>query len=157
MSIDHYHKAKKYILNEEDIADFVGGRSNELIQLAEQELGFKFTGAYLDFLKTFGAGNFGSQEIYGIIDRDFENSAVPDAIWYTLTERKNIYLPNHLLVIYDSGFGELYCLDFNQLDDTGEPQIVSFDTGVEIENQIYEVIANDFGDFLLDLVMEEME
>ncbi len=39
-----------------------------------------------DYLKTFGAGNFGAQEIYGIINADFENSSVPDAIWYTLTE-----------------------------------------------------------------------
>lgn len=69
------------------MAEFIGGQTNELIKLAEEELGMKFTGLYLDYLQTFGAGNFGAQEIYGIINDNFENSSVPDAIWYTLTER----------------------------------------------------------------------
>lgn len=111
---------------------------------------------YLDYLQTFSAGNFGAQEIYGIISADFENSSVPDAIWYTLSERKEINLPSNLLVIYDTGSDELFCLDFNQLDYKGEPKVVSYVPGVELENQTYEIIANDFGDFLLDLVKQEI-
>ncbi|MGE7184041.1 SMI1/KNR4 family protein [Peribacillus sp. NPDC006672] len=156
MSVEAYQKAKQIILNDDDIADFIGGRSTELINLAEEKLGLRFTGLYLDYLQTFGAGNFGAQEIYGIISADFENSSVPDAIWYTLTERKEINLPSNLLVIYDTGSDELFCLDFNQLDDKGEPKVVSFVPGVELESQTYEKIANDFGDFLLDLVKQEI-
>ncbi|MFD2132799.1 SMI1/KNR4 family protein [Pseudogracilibacillus auburnensis] len=156
MSKDTYQKAKEIILNEEEIADFVGGHPDGLISLAEEKLGLKFTGLYLDYLQTFGAGNFGAQEIYGIINADFENSSVPDAIWSTLTERKEINLPVNLLVIYDTGSDELFCLDFNQSDDNGEPNVVSFVPGVDLENQTYEIIANDFGDFLLDLVKQEI-
>lgn len=156
MSVEAYQEAKQIILNDDYIADFIGGRSTELINLAEEKLGLRFTGLYLDYLQTFGAGNFGAQEIYGIISVDFENSSVPDAIWYTLTERKEINLPSNLLVIYDTGSDELFCLDFNQLDDKGEPKVVSFVPGVELESQIYEIIANDFGDFLLDLVKQEI-
>lgn len=156
MSVETYQKAKQIIHDNEDLADFIGGRSNELIKLAEEKLGVKFTGLYLDYLQTFGVGNFGAQEIYGIINDNFENSSVPDAIWYTLTERKEINLPNNLLVIYDTGSDELFCLDFNQLDEKGEPKVVSFVPGIDLENQSYEVIANDFGDFLLDLVMQEV-
>ncbi|PAD45917.1 SMI1/KNR4 family protein [Shouchella clausii] len=156
MSVETYQKAKEIIMNEEEIADFVGERTDELINLAEEKLGLKFTGLYLDYLKTFGAGNFGAQEIYGIIDADFENSSVPDAIWYTLTERKEIRLPDNLLVIYDTGSDELFCLDFNQRDDNGEPKVVSLVPGVDLESQTYEIIANDFGDFLLDLVKQEV-
>lgn len=155
MSVKAYQEAKQIILNN-DIADFVGGRTTELINLAEEKLGLRLTGLYLDYLQTFGAGNFGAQEIYGIISDDFENSSVPDAIWYTLTERKEINLPSNLLVIYDTGSDELFCLDFNQLDDKGEPKVVSFVPGVELESQTYEIIANDFGDFLLDLVKQEI-
>ena len=115
MSLETYQKAKEIILNEDEFADFVGGHTDDLISLAEEKLGLKFTGLYLDYLKTFGAGNFGAQEIYGIINADFENSSVPDAIWYTLTERKEINLPNNLLVIYDTGSDELFCLDYNQM------------------------------------------
>lgn len=156
MSVETYQKAKEIIMNEEEIADFVGDRTDELISLAEEKLGLKFTGLYLDYLKTFGAGNFGAQEIYGIIDADFENSSVPDAVWYTLTERKEIRLPDNLLVIYDTGSDELFCLDFNQRDDNGEPKVVSLVPGVDLESQTYELIANDFGDFLLDLVKQEV-
>lgn len=156
MSIENYQEAKKVILRESDIADFVGGCSEELISLAGKRLGLNFTGLYFDYLKTFGAGNFGAQEIYGIISPDFENSSVPDAIWYTLTERREINLPNNLLVIYDTGSDEIFCLDYGRLDDTGEPRVVSFVPGVDLENQTYEIIANDFGDFLLELVQLEV-
>lgn len=60
------------------------------------------------------------------------------------------------MVIYDTGSDELFCLDFNQLDYKGEPKVVSYVPGVELENQTYEIIANDFGDFLLDLVKQEI-
>ncbi|MGG7621547.1 SMI1/KNR4 family protein [Bacillus coreaensis] len=156
MSVETYQKAKQIIHDNEDLADFIGGRSNELIKLAEEKLGVKFTGLYLDYLQTFGVGNFGAQEIYGIINDNFENSTIPDAIWYTLTERKEINLPNNLLVIYDTGSDELFCLDFNQLDEKGEPKVVSFVPGIDLESQSYEIIANNFGDFLLDLVMQEV-
>lgn len=156
MSIESYQKAKKIIQSNEDLADFIGGRTNELIKLAEEKLSIKFTGLYLDYLQTFGAGNFGTQEIYGIINDNFENSSVPDAIWYTLTERKEINLSKNLLVIYHTGSDELFCLDFNQLDEKGEPKVVSYVPGIELERQIYDIIANDFGDFLLDLIMQEV-
>lgn len=155
MSIEAYNEVKQIILND-DIADFVGGRTSELINSAEEKLGLKFTGLYLNYLQTFGAGNFGAQEIFGIISNDIENSSVPDAIWYTLTERKESNLPSNLLIIYDTGSDVLFCLDYNQLDENREPKVVSFVPGVELESQTYEIIANDFGDFLLDLVKQEI-
>ncbi|SFL73543.1 SMI1-KNR4 cell-wall [Gracilibacillus orientalis] len=105
----------------------------------------------MDFLRVFGA-----QEVHGIISADFENSSVPDAIWYTLTERKEISLLNNLLIIYDTGSAEIFCLDFSQLDHKREPKVVSYIRGVESKNQTFETIANDFGEFLLDLVNQEI-
>ncbi len=54
------------------------------------------------------------------------------------------------------GAMNFFCLDFNQLDEKGEEKVVSFVPGIDLESQSYEVIANDFGDFLLDLVMQEV-
>lgn len=156
MSLESYQKAKNLILANQELADFIGGRTDDLIVMAEEKLGLKFTGLYLDYLKTFGAGNFGAQEIYGVIKNDFENSSVPDAIWYTLTERKEINLPKNLLIIYDTGSDELFCLDYNKSDGKEEPKVVSFVPGMELESQMYEIIANDFGDFLLNLVKLEI-
>lgn len=156
MSVESYQKAKNIILANQEIADFIGGRTDELIIMAEEKLGLKFTGLYLDYLQTFGAGNFGAQEVYGIITNDFENSSVPDAIWYTLTERNEINLPNNFLIIYDTGSDELFCLDFNKSNETKEPKVVSFVPGIELKSQTYEIIANDFGEFLLNLVEREI-
>ncbi|MEC2072506.1 SMI1/KNR4 family protein [Alkalihalophilus marmarensis] len=154
--MDSYKVARQSILKEKDLADFTGGASFELIRAAEDKIGLKFTGAYLDYLKTFGAGNFGAQEIYGILNDEFENSSVPDAIWFTLTDRRESNLPANLLAIYDTGSDELFCLDFNQLDSIGEPKVVSFIPGVALDSQTYETIAESFGEFLLKMINEEI-
>jgi len=151
-----YQEAKKIITENEDLNDFIGGRSEKLILKGEQKLNLKFPISYLDFLKTFGAGSFGAEEIFGVIHDDFENSSVPDAIWYTLSERRESSLPNSLLVIYDSGSDDLFCLNFNNLNDTKEPRIVTYTPGVALKRQTYEVMADNFGDFLLDLVSQEI-
>lgn len=157
MSSNSYQKAKKIIKKNKDLADFEGKKSADLIAKAEAAVGQKFTGSYLDYLQTFGAGNFGSEEVFGIIDEDFEDSSVPDAIWYTLTLRKSINLPANFLVIYDTGGDEIFCLDFNNTDAEGEPKVVTLDPAYALSDQTLEVIADDFGDFLLELVEEELE
>ncbi|WLR44458.1 SMI1/KNR4 family protein (plasmid) [Bacillus carboniphilus] len=155
--MNSYKKAKKIILNDEDLSDFVGSRSEELIEKAEKVLNISITGSYRDFLLSFGAGNYGSQEIYGVIDDDFENSSVPDAIWYTLSERKECNLPENLLVIYDTGSGDLFCLDFDKKNLENEPEVISFVPGVDLNKQKYEVIAPTFGQFLLEIINQELE
>lgn len=157
MSLKNYNEAVGIITKNQSKGYFAGPRSETLIKLAEQTLGFQFFGTYRHFLENYGAGNFGAQEIYGVISDDFENSSVPDAIWYTITERKEIGLPPNLLVIYDTGSGELFCLDFKQGSREKEPAVVSFVPGVDLGKQTYEKIADDFGDFLLDLVKREID
>jgi antitoxin YobK len=156
MSVNSYHKALKIMDHHKDMCHFVGPRNEELIKLAEETLGFRFSPLYRDFVKKFGAGNFGSKEIYGVIDEDFENSSVPDAVWFTLTEREETNLPKNLLVIYDTDGDELYCLDFNQINTFNEPAVVSFILGQELHAQNYEIIAEDLGDFLFNLVSQEI-
>ncbi|TSB48563.1 SMI1/KNR4 family protein [Alkalicoccobacillus porphyridii] len=157
MTNEKYELAKKIIKENDDIADFTDGCSDVAIKKAEHLLNLKFDGVYLDFLLTFGAGNFGSQEIYGIIHDDFEQSSVPDSIWFTLTERKEQNLPSHLLVIHDTTVGELYCLDFSNTNASNEPKVVSYILGVELNEQVYKLVADDFGEFLLNLVSQELE
>jgi antitoxin YobK len=51
----------------------------------------RFPPTYRRFLLEYGAGNVRSTEIYGVMDDDFENSSVPDAIWHNLTTRREGY------------------------------------------------------------------
>ncbi|MDN7228275.1 SMI1/KNR4 family protein [Planococcus sp. N064] len=157
MTQNTYKAAKKLLLKYKSKADFVGEVPSGIIAKAEEALELEFTGSYLDFLQNFGAGDFNGEEIYGILDSDFENSSVPDAIWYTLQERKETNLPLNLLVIYDTGSEELFCLNFNDLDETGDPKVVSYMPGIDMGEQNFEIIAENFGDFLLELLEDSLD
>ncbi len=157
MGMENYKKAIKVIEQNKSECYFAGQRSENDIILAEKALGLKFSGIYKEFLKTYGAGSIGSEEIYGISSLDFENSTVPNGIWYTLSERKEINLPANLLVIYSTGDGELYCLDYNKINEEKEPAVVSFFPGFDLDIQKYDIIAEDFGDFLLERVTEAIK
>jgi hypothetical protein len=58
-----------------------------------------------------------------------------------------------MVVIYNDGAGDLFCLDCGQ--PTAEAPVVTFQPGAPPEQQRREVIAKDFGRFLLELVRAE--
>ena len=151
----NYEKAKSLILENIDMMDYFGNCPNDIIDLAEKTLGIKYPRDYRDFVSNFGAGNFGSSEIYGVFREDFLNSGVPDSVWLTLLERKDSNLPEYLVIIYALGNGELFCFNYNKLNANGEPTIVSFIPNKNITE--YEIVYDSFGDFLLDIVTSELE
>ncbi|MBM7706500.1 hypothetical protein JOD03_001403 [Chryseomicrobium aureum] len=152
-----YIKAKELIFENEDLADFSGERPINFIEKAERVIGLKFPSLYSGFLKEFGYLGFGAQEVYGIINDDFVNSSIPDGIWYTLQLREDVNLPSNFLAICYDGMEEVYCLDFNNVDKNGEPKVVAIDMGYDLEHQKIQIVAEDFGDFLLELVELELE
>src|SRR5260370_37232531 len=79
-----YEQAVQFMRQFPDLMDFVGPRSESLVSTAEQFLSIKFPPDYRRFLLEFGAGSFGSFEILGVIRENFENSKVPNGIWYTM-------------------------------------------------------------------------
>ena len=156
MSIIDYQSAVELMQQHTDLMDFVGPRPNETLLAAEKALGLKFPLVYRHFLLEYGAGGFGGEEIYGIINPEFENSGVPDAIWYTLESRGRIKLPHDYIVIYSVGNGEIFCSDLTASYDDKAP-VVAFEPGLPIKLQNHEVIAQDFGEFLLQRVREEID
>lgn len=157
MSYIDYEKALKIMSENKEKCDFFGKCPENLIEKAENVLEIKFSTIYRNFLMDFGAGNYGSEEIYGIIGDNFIDSSILNGIWYTLIERKQVNLPKNLVVIYDTCGDELFCLDFNKLNNENEPEVVVYIPGEKNENQLYEKIANDFGEFLLGLVIDDNE
>ncbi len=155
MSMQDYEAATKIIARYPTKGFFVGPRSISLIETAERALGLKFPPTYRRFLLEYGAGSFGASEVYGVIDDDYEESSVPDGIWYTLVERRQVGLPNDLIVIYDlGGYGEIFCLDLGMLRDEEAP-VIAYHPGYPVEEQHKEIISKDFGEFLLTLVQDE--
>lgn len=151
-----YNKAKKLIEENEDLVDDFGGASEDIIKKAQTVLDLQFPKDYKLFLSFFGALTFGSIEIYGVFREDFENSGVPDAVWSTLNERKLVNMPKHLVILYNTGMGEMYCLNYKDLNENNEPKITSYFPGFSEDAQTDEVLYNNFGEFLLDMVNEEI-
>lgn len=155
MSYTDYKNALELINKNKKLVCKSNGCSNKTIEKAERKLKLKFSSMYKEFLQEFGALSFGSEEIYGIVSDDIDLNGVPNGIWYTLTERKEVNMPEWLLVIYDTGSEELFCLDFNS--GKNEPKVVVYVPGIDNEYQTYEEIANDFGEFLLERITFELE
>jgi len=99
-----YNKAKRIMEEYEELCDFVGEFGEDVVEETEKILNVMLPKSYKSFLRDFGAGNFGSQEIYGIVNSEFNVMAIPDVTWLTLSERNTNDLPHELIPIYyDSG------------------------------------------------------
>jgi antitoxin YobK len=147
-----YERAADLIERHADGADFAGPRPPELIEAAEQALGFRFPPSYRRFLAEYGAGGFGGTEVYGVVDADFESSSIPDGVWYNLTLRREGF-DETLYAFYDVGDGETFCLDTTRAAADGEVPVVAVRFGGDDDR---EEIAPDFGSAFLTLVEEEL-
>lgn len=134
-------------------AEFHGPKSEALIVHAEQTLDLTFPPTYRQFLSRFGCGGVPGRELYGLIDGDFENSSVPDAIWLTLDERQTSQLPKSLVLVSDTGNGGYYGIDVSQKTSEGDSPVVEWWPGAPPNaSGNRRIVANDFGSFLLEQV-----
>ena len=131
--------------------NFAGPRDEVLIARAEAALGLRFPPSYRAFLAALGCGDIEGFEVYGVIDSNFDASAVPNGIWLTLEERET-GLPNHLVIVSDTGDGAYYALDTSRTDAAGECPVVC----EEIDGRV-DTVAEDFGTFLLEKVKAALE
>lgn len=152
MSAEDYESAVRLMQQHRDRMNFLGPRDTQQLEAAQAGLGTTFPSSYRRFLADFGAGSFGAEEIYGITD---SGSGVPDAVWFTLRERERD-LPAGLVVVYAVGTGELLCLDTKSVDGEAEAPVVTHHAGAGT-GQDREIVADDFGRLLLDLVQQELE
>lgn len=152
MSLKDYTEAVTLMEAHPSKQDFDGPKSEQLISKAEAALGFRFPSIYRRFLREFGVGNFGSAEICGVVREDFEHSSVPDAVWYTLSERRQGGLPPDVLIIGEDGMGGLFCLECG----ADQGRVVRLPPGRPLSSHPREPIANDFGEFFLELVRRQI-
>jgi len=124
-------------------SDFSGEKPDSLISLAEKEIGFSFPKSYRAFVKKYGCGDIEGLEIYGLINERFEHG-IPDAVGYTLMERKDFNLDHRYLIISNSGDGWVYALDSKSVREDGEYKVVGIYVTKEIED-----MAGSFDEFLL--------
>lgn len=110
MSVADYRAATE-LIERDGGGDFVGPRPDVLVADAEGALGLPFPAEYRAFVSDLGAGDVGGQEFFGIVDANFVDSSIPDAVWLTLRERQDSGLPGHLILVHATGDGGYHAVD----------------------------------------------
>ena len=140
MSVADYRAARD-LIERDGQGDFVGQQPEELVARAERALDRPFPDSYRAFVSELGAGDVGGEEFFGLVDDDFEDSAVPDAVWLTLSERRDSGLPPELILVHATGDGGYHALD-------RQGQVVRWEGG----GQAGEPVAESFGQFFRSTV-----
>jgi len=127
------------------------GKKDEEIREAEKLLDIKFSKQCSYFYKNIGYLSFFGNEIYGIDPVSESGDLEGNSVAYALNDRKQFNLPKEWIPIYNYEDGRMAYLDYSHLNPEKEPRIIiAMYVGQKYE--LIEVIAEDFGDFLLQLV-----
>jgi len=147
MSIERYQQARQFI---EDAGggDFEGAKAETLVTRAETALGLTFPPSYRRFLLEMGCGGINGLEVFGLINDNFQDSTVPNGIWLTLNERRDIDLHPAYVLIGEGGDGTFYGLDTRQVGKGGEAPVVR----LSVDGKQSEKVADSFGDYFLEAV-----
>ena len=119
-----YNKAKE-AMNKTKIGSFIGGVQEEIIVKAEKKLDVVFPVSYKNFLKDYGVGRIGNEEILGITKN---NQGWPSVIWNTIEEINFGQMPKELVPVYLYDDEFYFCLDTSEFKD-GECPIVAVNIG----------------------------
>lgn len=154
MSYQNFEKAIE-LAKQCEFYTIIGGRSIDVIARAEELFGFKFSKQSFQFFKQLGYLSFFGTEIYGICKDDFSGSPTGCAIETALVDRHEYNLPKEWLPIYFFDDGYYGYLDYSQLNDDGEPPVIMAIYDGE-KYVVTEKVAEDLGDFILQLVEEQL-
>jgi hypothetical protein len=150
-------KAAEIIEAHPELADFVGGAPYEEIWVAEQRLGVTFPESYKDFLQRYGAGYLGGKVAFGL---GVPDNDLPNVVYATLDmQAQDDWFPADLVVITDTGEGDLLCLATTRHSDGYENEcpVVQWIPERSFEEQAFETIHKTFAHFLLHLARRAVE
>lgn len=133
-----------------------GGKSQEEIRKSEELLEIKFSQQCRDFYEQYGYLSFFGNEIFGIDPDDDSGELEGNFVAYALHDRTEYGLPVHWLPIYNFDDGLMAYLDYSSLNENGEPCVITAEFNGS-EYQVEETIAEYFGEFVLQLVKEQLE
>lgn len=133
-----------------------GGKTEEEIKKAEQMLNLEFSNQSREFYKIYGYLSFYGNEIFGIDPEDDSGILEGNSVAYAINDREEYNLSNEWVPIYNFEDGNMAYLDYSYLNSEREPRVIrAFYNGSEYE--IVETLAEDLGDFILQLVQEQLQ
>ena len=140
-------KAAEIIDAHPDNAAYAGGVPAEEVWVAEQRLGVVFPNSYKEFLQRYGALLFSGEPVYGLGVPDDD---LPNVIFATEQVRtSDDFFPGDLVVIQDTGAGDLLCLATSRMNDDQECPVIQWIPEMSFDEQMFEVINSTFAHFLL--------
>ena len=146
-----FEDIKQLIEDHRKDADFIGPVSENEILQSEKVLSVQFPEEYKMFLRTYGCGNLGSEEIFGV---GVKPMGIPSVVWATKEQRKaEIDFPSSYVVVYNAGLGELMCLDTSR-NYEGKCPVIAWRLGAGT-NQKLQTIAGSFIDFIFNQFSEQ--
>ncbi|NLZ75725.1 MAG: SMI1/KNR4 family protein [Erysipelotrichia bacterium] len=151
MSYHDFKQALELAVNRKYFISGTGLTAEEM-KKAEKILGLTFSPQLVEYYKKFNYISFYGCEIFGI-DLDNLDIFEGNTLTYALCERKEFGLPQEWLPIYNFEDGSLAFLDFGCLNNEKEPAVIRCLYNGERYQKI-EDISEDFGSFLLSLVLE---
>ncbi len=105
---------KNLIANHKEDWDIGSPPAEELIEKAETFLQVTFPEALRLYLQTWGTLSIGPLEYYGIVNSsNFEESQVPNGVWFTKSKREQLGLPSNLFVVYNNDGDEYHCVNLD--------------------------------------------
>ena len=131
------------------------GKTPEEITKSEELLDIKFSKQSKSFYEKVGYLSFFGSEIFGIDPNDVSGILEGNSVAYALADRRQNNLPKEWIPIYNYGDGHMAYLDYAHLNSEKEPRVI-MGTYTGIVYRQIEIIADDFGDFLLQLVEEQL-
>lgn len=123
--------------------------TEEILAKSEALLGVKFSKQCKEFYLSHNYISFAGNEVFGI-DPDDLDELEGNSEGYTLNEREENNINEDWIVFYNFDDGVYACFDYSDLNEDGEPQIIV----IEFNGEEYieeEIIAEDFGNFLIQL------
>lgn len=106
-----FHELITLVRQYPESVDIGSPATDELIEKAQDFLGISFPESYIKYLRSWGTFSVGPFEVYGITGAEFENSRIPNGIWFTYINRKLVDLPNNFVVLVDNNGDELFCVE----------------------------------------------
>lgn len=123
----------------------------EWIVRAEERLGVKFPPSYRWWLETYGGGAFGDQDVFTILQLEFEDACGPDIVYQSENNVANgTAIENGLVVFQPESSDELYYFDLSSPSGSGEYPVMRWD----MESGTTERFAPSFDQFMLKLVRQ---
>ena len=134
----------------------VGGKTEVEIKKSEKKLNVSFSNQCREFYAKYGYLSFFGNEIFGIDPDDDSGILEGNSVAYALNDRAVYNLPKEWIPIYNFDDGNMAYLDYSCLNEEKEPRVImAYYNGIRYE--IVETLAEDFGDFIFQLVQEQIE